>query len=131
MRTIYRYVLGHQDGFFKLREGTTVILRLPIGAKIVTAQMAAEELSVFAIIDTEKDTELRMFRVIGTGQDATILSYEDEYIGSISVLNGTYMYHIFDAGIFDRSEEKTHGHDQSARSDRSFVARLQHSDSDQ
>lgn len=122
MRTIYRYILGWQNDFHQ-RPTSTVILRLPIGAKCVSVQLVGEELSIFAIVETERDTEMRTFRVIGTGQDADILSYEDEYIGSISVLNGTYMYHIFDAGTFDRSEA-THGNEQSARSDNGFVARL-------
>lgn len=123
MRTIYRYVLGRSSHFIK-RPTTSVILQMPIGAKCISLQWVGEELSIFAIVDTERDTELRTFRIIGTGQDANILSYEDEYIGSISVLNGTYMYHIFDAGTFDRSEEQRHGNEQSTRSDHGFVARL-------
>lgn len=123
MRTIYRYVLGKQTTFH-CAPTSNVAVSIPIGAKILAPRLVGDELSIFAIVDTIRDSELRMFRVIGTGQDAEILSYEDEYIGSISVLNGTYMYHIFDAGTLDRNEEQQNGNEQSARPDNGIVARL-------
>jgi hypothetical protein len=69
-------------------------IRMPLGAKILTAQFQGEFLCVWAMCNPgQKEYETRCFRIVGTGAniDATIPL---KYISTVQ--NGMFVWHVFE-----------------------------------
>lgn len=72
-------------------------ISMPIGAELLTAQMQYDEISIWAIVDRNAETEIRTFEVIPTG---TPILYDTgtarKYISTIQTLGGKLVFHIFE-----------------------------------
>jgi len=88
MKTIYKYtlVLGSTN------------LKMPIGAKILTAQKQDGQLRLWALIDTETEQpmETRHFMVYGTGD--VLPKNPGTYLSTLQ--DGSYVWHVFEWGVF-------------------------------
>lgn len=89
-RRIYKYPFPTVD---------VVELRLPIGARVLTVAEQHGETQLWADVDADARSELRTFRVIGTGHpvDRDDLPYADEYITTYQLLGGSLVFHVFEA----------------------------------
>lgn len=71
-------------------------ISVPKGAQILTAQVQGDTLSVWALGDTDVETEERLIRVIGTGNP--IPPGPGKFIATIQLCGGGLVFHIFDGG---------------------------------
>ena len=95
MKTIYKY---------PMRGVGINELNLPVGAKILTAQMQGDALMVWALVDDHPDrlTDPRTFYVLGTGWNAEMLYRENEediatYLATVQQKDGFvgFVWHVF------------------------------------
>jgi hypothetical protein len=86
MLTIYKYPLAVNDH---------VAVALPKGALPLCVQVQGERPCLWAKVDTEQETEQRVFRVTGTGHpldpDAALL-----YVDTFQMFNGGLVFHVFE-----------------------------------
>lgn len=82
MRTIYKYDMPDP----------VVILELPVGYEILTAQYQGDVLRLWIMIDTkEKKKELVTIQAFGTGHP---IENVKKYIGTVQ--KGVYVWHVFE-----------------------------------
>lgn len=74
------------------------VINIPSGAKFLHVDMQNQTMCLWALVDTDAPIVERRIRVIGTGLPAGDISIE-QHIGSVLVLQGTYVFHIFDVGV--------------------------------
>jgi hypothetical protein len=86
MKIIFKYLLSISD---------QVLLYLPEGAKILSVQGQADQLVLWAIVDTSKSVEPRMFSIYGTGNP--FQSDNARYIGTAQV--NELVWHVFEEPI--------------------------------
>lgn len=84
MKTIWKFPLA-ADG----------LVRMPIGAEILSVQVQDGQPVIWALVDSDAETETRMFRVVATGQHFAPRP-EDRYVGTMQL--GQLVFHIFDGG---------------------------------
>lgn len=89
MKTIYKYRISLAADF--------QTIDVHDGAQFLHVAEQHGEICLWAIVDSEADMVSRRIRVIGTGLSAEDVKFE-QHIGSVLVLNGTYVFHIFDVG---------------------------------
>jgi hypothetical protein len=70
-------------------------LEIPEGAQILTVQVQGSKIYLWAIVDPEKDKELRSFVVHGTGEPIVGIK-EKNYIGTFQLHYGFLVYHLFE-----------------------------------
>jgi len=71
---------------------STVSIRMPIGAEIISTQMQDGELFCWAVVEPDADTELRAFKIVPTGVD--FHGYEKHLT---TIQHCGLVYHIFEA----------------------------------
>jgi hypothetical protein len=82
MRRIYKYTLTEFN----------CSVRMPKGAQMLSVIIQYDEPQVHALVDTDRPTTLRKFRVLGTGADATdVIGYT--FLGTIT--QGALVWHVF------------------------------------
>ena len=82
MKTIYKYVI-ERDG-----------IEMPKNAQIVHVGTHIDEFCIWAIVDTEADTETRYFDVVGTGHElASGVKYLD------TVHQPPFVWHIVETNL--------------------------------
>ena len=63
MKTIYKYTLGEAGD-------AMIEVALPRGSKIVhCANQRDNDICIWALVDTQRPTEIRRFRIVGTGHE--------------------------------------------------------------
>jgi hypothetical protein len=76
-------------------EDTTEIV-LPIGSKILTAQVQKGNPCIWALVDDEVTTpQTRRFRIAGTGHPIKKES-DLEYISTFQMYGGDLVFHVFE-----------------------------------
>jgi len=85
--TVYKYPVAGPN-FFSLN--------LPLGAKILTAQVQNGELQLWALVNSKNKTETRLFLLVGTGQSIRESEGELCYIGTFQLEGGAIVYHLFE-----------------------------------
>jgi hypothetical protein len=86
MKTIYKYTLP---------VGDNVAVSLPVGAGILSVHEQREQICMWALVDpNEKETEIRQFRIAGTGHDITEDLYQ--FIGSVHMYSSSLVFHVFE-----------------------------------
>ena len=81
MKRIYKY---------EFKEGS---VEMPIGAKILTIEDQDGRLHIWAIVDTDAESEFRYFAIVGTGQD---FPEADDYTYINTIQDGPFVWHIFE-----------------------------------
>ena len=92
MKKIYKYPLA-ATGF--------QTVSMPIASQVLSVHEQKDHIVVYALVDIPdngEDTALstKHFKVIGTGHSIDteeIINYE--YVGTVKLLGGTLMYHVF------------------------------------
>ncbi len=89
MRTIWNFPLG---------DGSPQVIRMPVGAEILTVQVRGDRPYLWAIIKpvpSSPKTEYRHFEVFGTGQDIhEDMGIDRRYIGTFQ--QPPYVWHVFE-----------------------------------
>ena len=75
--------------------GGSFNLTMPVGARILKLDIQFNDPQIWAIVDPDKEIEVREFISIGTGQ-AFPKSDRLEYIDSYQVNGGQYVWHVFE-----------------------------------
>ena len=83
MKTIWKYTLEPDS-----------TIDMPIGAEVLAVDEQRGEPQVWALVDPSANTEKRRFVVYGTGQ--TMDNNPGRYIGTLQLLGGTYVFHVFE-----------------------------------
>lgn len=89
MKTIYKYPI--------VLDASYLVIDVPDGAQFIHVAEQHGRICLWALVDSEAPMIRRQIRIIGTGLSADDVKIE-QHIGSILVLNGTYVLHIFDVG---------------------------------
>jgi len=95
---------------YELELLTHVDIEMPKGAKLLDVQMQGSQENalgflgpvdgkpcLWAMVDSEAETEVRKFRILGTGhyyEDEPVDEYE--YIGTFQMGNGELVLHLFE-----------------------------------
>lgn len=88
IKRIYKYELPFLD---------YATLDLPKGAKVLSAGNQKEKLCIWVLLDEEEgETDLRQFRVAGTGHP--IVEEGNVFINTVSFAQGNLIFHIFELG---------------------------------
>lgn len=69
-------------------------LEMPKDAQILTVQTQDEDMQMWALVDPESPTELRHFRLAGTGH--SIIHTVKRYIGTFQIRGGRLVFHLFE-----------------------------------
>jgi len=70
---------------------------MPIGSEILTVQTQNEIPCLWALVNPENETEMRLFEMIGTGHDITEDGAgERKYIGTLQLAGGALVWHVFE-----------------------------------
>lgn len=87
MYSVWKYPLDFATG---------IRLNMPVGAKILDAQMQDDKITLWALVNTSNDVEKRSFAIVGTGWDLDeeFLSKGPVYIATVQ--KGAYVWHIFE-----------------------------------
>ena len=106
MLTIWKYPLELTD--------STQQIAMPKGAKILTVQMNDTKICIWALVDSDAETDYRDFKIYGTGH-AIYQSIEDlAYVGTVQMgLLGPLgksilVWHVFELPTFHK-EPTTEG----------------------
>jgi len=91
MKRIYKYTLTPSNK----------VLAIPGCLKIISVESQRQEIVVYALIETSSDTTKGFeFLVIGTGHDINVDIDVYEFLGTVSMVDGTFMFHVFYREIF-------------------------------
>jgi len=87
MKTIYKYNIGIVD---------KQQIHLPVGHEILSVQTQGGAVCIWALIDTEAETQEELIEVFGTGHPVHVdMGIERQFIGTVQIMGGTQIYHVF------------------------------------
>lgn len=71
-------------------------VEMPAGARVIAADNQDEELCVWAIVDTDRKPEKRVFYCMETGADASVAALQTSmFVGTVLFDEGAYVVHVF------------------------------------
>jgi hypothetical protein len=86
MRSIWKFEIGPRN----LR------VMMPVGAKLLTAQIQNNSICVWAEVDTKAEREEVIFEIFGTGHSMPWnMGVDREYVGTVQFNNGDLVLHIY------------------------------------
>lgn len=87
MKAIYKY---------QLEDKLMTFLHLPVGYKILTVQEQHKNIVLWAVVDTDIiDIRVVGFIILNTGQPFINDNINMDYIGTVQLMGGFYIKHIF------------------------------------
>ena len=87
MRRIFEYALEVVD----YQE-----IHLPSNAKILAVDVQIGVVCLWALVDPEETVSTRTIKIVGTGHAVEEIDGEMDYIGTIQLLGGTLIFHVFE-----------------------------------
>ena len=89
MKTIHKYPLP---------VGDLPTIKMPKGAEILCAKtQGGEDITLWAIVETNADFELRRFCVVGTGKELPSIDGATlEFIDTVLLCGGKMVFHVFE-----------------------------------
>lgn len=89
MKTIHKFPLA--------RLSDRTVFEWPVGAVVLYAGVQRETPCVWVMLDTdEKRTEPRQILVVGTGHPVPQVADAENYVGTVLLLGGDLVLHVFD-----------------------------------
>lgn len=83
MKTVWKYILQSETTF-----------DIPKDALLLHVDVQGRDICLWAMVDTEKETEKRHFIVAGTGHE--IKQGAIANVGSVMLESGTLVFHVFE-----------------------------------
>lgn len=87
MITIWKFPLAVTD-FQKID--------MPKGAQVLTVQRQGEQACIWALVDTDKEYDVRGFWIFGTGNPIEHSDRLGRYVGTFQALGGALIWHVFE-----------------------------------
>jgi len=84
MLTIWKY---------QLEVVGTNTVQIPRGGRVLAVQTQRDIPCIWVLVDPDNSLEAWRFYVYGTGHE--VLSDPDDYLGTVQVLNGRLVFHVF------------------------------------
>lgn len=72
--------------------------QMPVGAKVLFVHEQNGNPCMWALVDPEAPTEIRAFRMVGTGHLVDDIT-DESYCGTALLLQGSFVIHIFEVPI--------------------------------
>lgn len=85
MLTVHKYPLPAHD----------CLVHMPLGAKVIHADIQGEQICLWAHVDTKQKKELRRFMIVGTGHTMPE-GQKLEHRGTVLMHEGTLVVHVFE-----------------------------------
>ena len=91
MKTIYKYTLD-------ITQDEPHVLTMPTGAEIIHVQdqYGADQVMLWAVVDTGRESCERRFDIFGTGDQMPEDALHHEHIGSTVTASGSLVWHVFE-----------------------------------
>ena len=87
---------------FPLLLAAEQLVRMPQGAKLLSAQTQNGQIQLWALVDpTYTERVNRMIAIRGTGHDVEMALSVDKFIGTVQTSGGALVWHLFDGGERD------------------------------
>lgn len=80
---------------YKLEVGDKMHIDMPSGAEVLAVQVQYDTVCIWALVDPDRPTQTRTFRVFGTGHEMP-QSEALNYIGTFQLLDGQFVGHVFE-----------------------------------
>ena len=88
MKTIWKFPVPIQD---------TIRVSMPVGAKILCAQMQQGNPYIWALVDSQKPIEEVSFLWRGTGHPTEDeVGFLHHYVGTVQMADGNLVFHLFE-----------------------------------
>lgn len=73
-------------------------VNMPIGSRILKCKYLNNRISIWVLFSSSQENELsiRRFIVLGTGDKHDLSNGDLEYVDSLIVNNGNYVFHVFE-----------------------------------
>ena len=73
-------------------------IKMPMGAEILCAKTrGGEDITLWAMVETDADLELRCFCVVGTGMEVPIIDGANlKFIDTVILRGGKLVFHVFE-----------------------------------
>jgi hypothetical protein len=69
---------------------------MPKGAEMLAIQAQGENPSLWALVEPENDSEMRIIEIFGTGDPIHDVTKQRRYIGTFQVKGGESVFHAFE-----------------------------------
>lgn len=79
---------------YKLSSHRETELNLPSGSQVLRVDVQNGETCLWALVDPDKHTELRVFEIFGTGHQMP--DFARQFINTFFVSGGEYVFHAFE-----------------------------------
>ena len=73
-----------------------VELNMPIGSRILSCQNQHDVVCLWALVDPDVLKEKRRFTIAGTGHPLEDSIVIDKYLGTVVVMGGQFVWHVFE-----------------------------------
>jgi len=80
---------------FPLEVRDRVVVMMPIGARILCANVQRDVACLWALVDPDAGREPRAFRIIGTGHEHPSGTF-GRYVGTFFMADGSLVFHVFE-----------------------------------
>lgn len=88
MKTVYKYTIEPVPG---------QIIEMPEGAEILCVQTQyGDNICIWAAVDPKAPSVRRAIEILVTG--GTVVSIDGKYIGTVQLIGGTLVLHVYDRG---------------------------------
>lgn len=72
------------------------VVSMPKGARVLSVDVQHGDVQVWVLVDPEAPTELRKFRMAGTGHSLEKEIESLRFIGTVQMMGGNLIWHIFE-----------------------------------
>lgn len=81
---------------YELKLDSVNIVAMPKGAEVISVIEQNNGIMVYAIVDpNETKMEDKVFTIVGTGRDMTFDADDYVFLGTVSMFEGRYIWHVF------------------------------------
>lgn len=82
---------------FPIQPGDLIRVQMPKGARVLDVQEQQGQPAIWAEVDSEAETEERLFDVFGTGHEIKSgMGVAREYVGTFQLHGGVLVFHLYE-----------------------------------
>jgi len=81
---------------YELKLDSVNIVAMPKGAEVISVIEQNNGIMVYAIVDPNETKMVdKVFTIVGTGRDMTFDADDYVFLGTVSMFEGRYIWHVF------------------------------------
>ena len=69
---------------------------MPKGAEILSVQVQADVLCLWALVDPDAKLQKRVIEILGTGNPIDVPGVTHKFIGTVQMRGGSLVWHVFE-----------------------------------